>query len=149
MRSRIDGWIGKASRLARDTQRTSLDSSLGRGSPPVGRARKQDRELLTYLAVAELDHVVRVGIDADDAGDLDVDAGFFLGLPYGGLGDVLPESPARHRAAPRGPLSVRWMSRTWSWSSSTKAVTATTMLFAFGALGSLKCSSRATAPACH
>jgi hypothetical protein len=46
---------------------------------------------LPHLAVGVLDLVVRVGVEADDAGDLGLDAGLFQRLANGCLGDVLAE----------------------------------------------------------
>lgn len=50
-----------------------------------------DGELLADLAVGELDDVVWVAVDADQAGDLDRDAGLFLDLALDGLGEGLAQ----------------------------------------------------------
>lgn len=66
--------------------------------PQAPKSRQDDRELLASLAVAGVeDYMLRVRVDADDAGDLTVDPGLFLGLANRGLADRFPEvdRPAR------------------------------------------------------
>ena len=65
-----------------------------RGRQAPGRVGSEDDgELLADLAVAGIEHhVLRVGVDADQAGDLAVDAGLFPGFPDGGLGEGLAEA---------------------------------------------------------
>ena len=65
-------------------QRTPLDSEAGTRVPAVGVGAEADGELLADVAVGEGDDVVGVAIDADEAGDLDGDAGFLLDLAHGG-----------------------------------------------------------------
>lgn len=48
-----------------------------------------DGELLADLAIVIGDDVVGVGVEADQAGDLDMDAGFFFDLADDGLGQGL------------------------------------------------------------
>lgn len=50
-----------------------------------------DRELLADLAVGVRDDVGGVGVDADDGGGLDVDAGLFLDLAHHGVADGLAD----------------------------------------------------------
>src|SRR3954466_10742869 len=56
-----------------------------------GFSSEADRELLSHLAVAELDDVCRVRVDADQADDLDRDPGLLLRLAHGRLGHRLAE----------------------------------------------------------
>src|SRR6266545_903611 len=65
---------------------------------------EDDGELLSYLAVAGVeDHVARVGVDADQSGHLDLDAGLLGGLPDRGAGKGLAEV---HRSAGQRPVVV-------------------------------------------
>jgi len=50
---------------------------------------KADGELLAHLTVVVGSDVPRVGVDADQAGDLAVHAGFFVDLPRGCLANGL------------------------------------------------------------
>jgi hypothetical protein len=52
--------------------------------PPSSRVVKQTRALLADLAIVIGHHVVGVGVDADHAGDLNVDAGLLLDLASAG-----------------------------------------------------------------
>ena len=69
-----------------------------------GRARGEaDRELLADLAVVVGDHVGRVAVDADDAGDLDLDPGLLAHLPHEGVANALADL---NPAAGERPLAV-------------------------------------------
>jgi len=56
-----------------------------------GVSAEADRELLSNLAVCELDHVLWVAVDADQAGDLDGHARLFHDLALHGLRERLAE----------------------------------------------------------
>ena len=87
MRSRMDGcmfsermswgWVQAMSVLSESTQEVPADESCG----------EAQRELLADFAVGVRHHVVRVGVDADEAGDFDVEPGFLLHFTHGGIDD--------------------------------------------------------------
>ena len=67
-------------------------------------AGEHDRELLTDLVVAGVvEDVFRIGVDADETGDLAVDAGFFLRLAYAGLRERLAQVDS---TTGEGPVAV-------------------------------------------
>lgn len=63
------------------TQSTSVDSSLDRGVPPVGRPRKQTENSCRTSPSPERDDVVRVREDPDQPVHADGQARLFRGLP--------------------------------------------------------------------
>src|SRR3954447_24277212 len=77
-------------------------AGLGTGGqfPAQQVGREADGTLLADLAVVVRDDVPGVGIDTDNAGDLDIHPGFFLELAHDGLGDRLPRV---HAAAGQRP----------------------------------------------
>src|SRR5882672_7348230 len=66
-------------------------------------ADEADRELLTHLAVVELEDVVRVGVDADDPLRLDIEAGLLADFPRNRLGDALADV---HHPSGKRPAAV-------------------------------------------
>jgi hypothetical protein len=103
MRSRIESCIGMASIWAGVKKPTSSDSSLVASFPPHQAAGEADRELLTDLVVAVLDHMLGVGVDAHDSLGLDLQPGLLSDLAGNGVGDALPDL---HAAAGDRPQLV-------------------------------------------
>jgi hypothetical protein len=89
MRMRIERSIARLSMSGADTRRNSLDSSLGVGTLVTGRAVKRWRTPGGFAVAGVQDHVPRIGVGADQAGDLAVDAGLLPRLADGRLGDRL------------------------------------------------------------
>src|SRR6266700_3246873 len=85
----IAGWMSYSVICPGGIQRMSLASSVGAGVPLTARARRQTFDGLADFAVAVGDHVVRGREYADQAGDRDCQAGFFLALADGALTDRL------------------------------------------------------------
>jgi hypothetical protein len=87
MRIRIDRSIVYSRISDTRTQRTSPDSLLGVVCPPSGLAVRTTENSCRLAVAGVEDHVLGVGVDADDAGDCAVDPGFLEGIADCGLGD--------------------------------------------------------------
>lgn len=71
---------------------------------------KAERELLAYFAVVVCDDVPGVRVDAAQAGDFHVDAGFLVDFPLGsldrGFADVLGAPRWPRRACPQRTFTI-------------------------------------------
>ena len=99
----MDGWIDRPAMSVGSTQRTSLVSEPSERGFAVGDAGVEaDGELLADFAVVVGYDVAGVGVDADQSGQLDGEAGF--------LGDFADGGGETYGA---GCPRTRWRSTTW------------------------------------
>ena len=84
-------------------QAMSVLSESMRRSPPTSRGGEAQRKLLADFAVGVGHHMVRVGVDADEAGDFDVESGFLLHFAHRGIDDRFAQF---HPAAGQRPQVI-------------------------------------------
>ena len=101
MRRRMDGCMFSAGMSCGSVQAMSVLSESMTEVPADESGGEAQRKLLPDFAVGVGHHMVRVGVDADQAGDFDVESGFLLHFTHRGIDDRFAQLHPAARQCPQ------------------------------------------------